>query len=90
MNGDRVSHGLWEASAPPAAKTYPLTERIAVDVAIIGGGYTGSSAALHLAEAGASVAVLEAFDIGFGVVSPNRRKFPPFPADDLAAPVHRW
>lgn len=71
MNGDRLSHGLWEASAPPAAKTYPLTERIAVDVAIIGGGYTGSSAALHLAEAGASAAVLEAFDIGFGASGRN-------------------
>jgi glycine/D-amino acid oxidase-like deaminating enzyme len=71
MNGDRLSHGLWEASAPPAAKTHPLTERITVDVAIIGGGYTGSSAALHLAEAGASAAVLEAFDIGFGASGRN-------------------
>ena len=71
MNGDRLSHGLWEASAPPAPKTHPLTQQITVDVAIIGGGYTGSSAALHLAEGGASAAVLEAFDIGFGASGRN-------------------
>ncbi|NPC58337.1 NAD(P)/FAD-dependent oxidoreductase [Caenimonas soli] len=71
MNGDLRTHGLWEASAPPAPRTHPLTERIAVDVAIIGGGFTGSSAALHLAERGASAAVLEAFDIGFGASGRN-------------------
>lgn len=71
MNGDPLSHGLWEASAPPAPKTQALTQRIAVDVAIIGAGYTGTSAALHLAEGGASAAVLEAFDIGFGASGRN-------------------
>lgn len=66
MNGDLRTHGLWEASAPALPPTQPLTGRIAVDVAIIGGGYTGCSAALHIAGRGSSVAVLEAFDIGFG------------------------
>ena len=33
---------------------------LSVDVAIIGGGFTGLSAALHLAGEGVSVAVLEA------------------------------
>jgi len=66
MNGDPRSHGLWEASAPAAPGTRPLRDRIDVDVAVIGGGFTGCSAALHLAQAGASTAVLEAFDIGFG------------------------
>lgn len=66
MNGDPRSHGLWEASAPAAPETRPLADRIDVDVAVIGGGFTGCSAALHLAQAGASTAVLEAFDIGFG------------------------
>jgi glycine/D-amino acid oxidase-like deaminating enzyme len=66
MNGDPRSHGLWEASAPPAPSTSPLTERLSVDVAIVGAGFTGCSAALHLAQAGASAAVLEAVDIGFG------------------------
>ena len=42
-----------------------------VDVAIIGGGYTGLSAALTLAKRGASVAVLEAKTIGWGASSRN-------------------
>ena len=66
MKDDPRSHGLWEASAPPAPATEPLAGALAVDVAIIGAGYTGCSAALHLAEGGASVAVLEAVAIGFG------------------------
>ena len=35
-------------------------------VLIVGGGFTGMSAALHLAEAGISVALVEANEIGFG------------------------
>lgn len=36
------------------------------DVAVIGGGFTGLSAALHLAQAGVSVTVLESRYVGFG------------------------
>jgi len=42
-----------------------------VDVAIIGGGFTGLSAARTLAKAGASVAVLEEHSIGWGASSRN-------------------
>ncbi|MDE8349498.1 MAG: FAD-binding oxidoreductase [Acidocella sp.] len=42
-----------------------------VDVAIIGGGITGVSAALHLAERGYKVAVLEAEHIGWGASGRN-------------------
>jgi len=42
-----------------------------VDVAIIGGGFTGMLAALHLAEASASVAVLEAQTPGWGASGRN-------------------
>ena len=66
MRNDPCSHGLWEASAPAAPQTTPLTERISVDVVVVGAGFTGLSAALHLAQGGASVALLEAGDIGFG------------------------
>jgi glycine/D-amino acid oxidase-like deaminating enzyme len=66
MRNDPRSHGLWEMTAPPAPPTSPLSREVSVDVAVIGGGYTGLSAALHLAEGGASVAVLEAVEIGFG------------------------
>ncbi|MCQ3979620.1 MAG: FAD-dependent oxidoreductase, partial [Anaerolineae bacterium] len=47
----------------------PLPER--VDVAIVGGGYTGLSAARTLAKGGASVAVLEQREIGGGASSVN-------------------
>lgn len=47
----------------------PLPEK--VDVAIIGGGYTGLSAALTLAKRGARAAVLEAESIGWGASSRN-------------------
>lgn len=66
MNDDRFTHGLWEASAPAAPHTTALTEDIQVDVAVIGGGYTGLSAALHLQQGGAKVAIVEAQEIGFG------------------------
>lgn len=66
MNGDKQSHGLWEATAPAAPGTWPLTGHVKVDVAVVGGGFTGMSAALHLAGKGVSVAVLEGAEIGFG------------------------
>lgn len=66
MKDNPRSHGLWEQSAPPAPATAALRSGIDVDVAIVGAGFTGCSAAVHLAEGGASVAVLEAVEIGFG------------------------
>jgi len=63
---DPRSHGLWEKSAPSAPATAALADHIRVDVAVIGAGYTGLSAALHLSEQRVSVAVLEAVEIGFG------------------------
>ena len=66
MRGDPCSHGLWERSAPPAPATGALARDVEADIAIVGGGYTGLSAALHLAEGGATVALLEGVEIGFG------------------------
>ncbi|RFC64106.1 FAD-binding oxidoreductase [Fulvimarina endophytica] len=51
---------------------YPkLAERRQVDVLVVGGGFTGLSAALNLAKAGASVAVLEAHRFGDGASGRN-------------------
>ncbi|MFW7267998.1 NAD(P)/FAD-dependent oxidoreductase [Gluconacetobacter sp. Hr-1-5] len=66
MRNDPRSHGLWELSAPAAPATVALAGDVEADVAIIGAGYTGLSAALHLASAGVSVVVLEAVEVGFG------------------------
>lgn len=66
MQGDPRSHGLWETTAPPAPATVPLTTGTCADVVVVGGGYTGLSTALHLAEQGTDVVVLEAVEIGFG------------------------
>lgn len=65
LNNPR-SHGLWEESAPAAPATPVLKGDLSVDVVIVGGGFTGLSAALNLTERGSKVAVLEGVEIGFG------------------------
>ncbi|MFC4167740.1 NAD(P)/FAD-dependent oxidoreductase [Teichococcus aestuarii] len=50
----------WLDTAPPFTGAEPGPAEGSVDVAVIGGGFTGLSAALHLARKGASVALLEA------------------------------
>ncbi len=71
MLDDPRSHGLWEKTAPSPPATDPLAGDKAADVVVVGGGYTGLSAALHLAEAGASVILIEAKEIGFGGAGRN-------------------
>lgn len=59
------------ATATPLADFPSLKGRIKADVCIIGAGYTGLSAALHLAEAGRDVVLLDAHKIGFGASGRN-------------------
>jgi glycine/D-amino acid oxidase-like deaminating enzyme len=71
MLQDARTHGLWETTAPPAPITRALAGDARTQVCIIGGGYTGNSAALHLAKKGIESVVLEAKEIGFGGAGRN-------------------
>ena len=69
---DQASSGaLWEATAAEPPATATLHGPSFTDVLVIGGGYTGLSTALHLAEKGVKTAVLEARTIGFGASGRN-------------------
>ena len=57
---------LWAATAAPALPAPPLDGDVSVDVCIVGGGFAGLSTALHLAEQGTRVALLEEHEPGWG------------------------
>jgi len=61
----------YAATAAPLARFPALTGAVTADVCIVGGGYTGLSAALQLADAGLSVVLLEAHRMGFGASGRN-------------------
>ncbi|GGH27949.1 Glycine/D-amino acid oxidase [Cribrihabitans marinus] len=67
--GPRLS--CWWDETVDAPDWPVLREQRRVDVGIVGGGYTGLSAALRLAERGASVAVVEAGPPGWGASGRN-------------------
>ena len=71
FGGEPLPPSLWAATAPAAPPTPPLMESITTDVLVIGGGYTGLSTALHLAERGTNVTVLDANDPGWGASGRN-------------------
>ncbi len=55
---------LWSATAVEGPATVQLAGPLVADVAVVGAGYTGLSAAVHLAEAGRSVVVVESAAVG--------------------------
>lgn len=57
---------LWHASCRETVTAPPLDGVVTADLAVIGGGFTGCSAALRAAEQGARVALVEAEEIGHG------------------------
>lgn len=66
----RDSNCWYAASSQPTA--YPeLSQDLDCDICIVGGGVTGVSAALHLAERGLRVVLLEAHEIGWAASGRN-------------------
>jgi len=61
----------YAATAAPLALQPSLKGAVRADVCIVGGGYTGLSAALHLAERGYNTRLLEAHRLGFGASGRN-------------------
>ena len=70
---DRPVKSYWEATADPLGiDTSPLQDEAKTDVAIIGAGFTGLSAALRLRETyGMDATVLDAADVGWGASGRN-------------------
>ena len=66
--GDLSGHidSWYAASAPPQPTRPALQGEIDADVCVVGGGIAGCSTALHLAERGYRVVLLEAHRVGWG------------------------
>lgn len=62
----------WYAETAGPEPEFPaLSEDVRADVCVIGGGYAGLSAALHLAERGVDVVLIEANSVGWGASGRN-------------------
>ena len=72
--GDTIASpptSAWTVAAEAAPETRPLEGDRRADVVVVGAGYTGLSAALHLAQRGADVVVLDAAELGGGASGRN-------------------
>lgn len=73
LRGERpvLPPSLWAATAIPAPILAPLSGDQKADVAIIGAGFLGLSTALHLAEHGVKITVIDAAQPGWGASGRN-------------------
>ncbi|UWQ22754.1 FAD-binding oxidoreductase [Jannaschia sp. W003] len=72
-NGERGEYpaSFYASRARPLARLAPLREDTEADLCVVGAGLTGLSAALHAAQAGRRVVVLEAHRVGWGASGRN-------------------
>ena len=84
-----IPPSLWAAVTPTGPRTVALKGARSTDCVVIGAGFTGLSAALHLQRAGIKTIVLEAVTIGWGASGRNNGQVIPALAhgdpDDLIA-----
>ena len=88
MHDPTMPKSLWAASALPAPQTPAFAGEKEADVVVVGGGFTGLSTALHAAEAGAKVVLLETAEPGWGASGRNGGQVIPglkLEADELIA-----
>ncbi len=71
VNQEHPKSSYYAATANPFARLPQLTESMSTDVCVVGGGLTGLSAALNLAERGFKVVLLEANRIAWGASGRN-------------------
>lgn len=71
MTAPSHTTSYYAASANDKSLRPELLGEVAADICVIGAGFTGLSSALHLAERGFNVVVLEASRIGFGASGRN-------------------
>ena len=57
---------LWASSAIDNLESESLQDSLKADVLVVGGGISGLSTAIHLAEQGVSVVLLEGMSVGYG------------------------
>ena len=83
---------LWAATAAPAPDTPPVPPgEHEVEAAVVGGGFTGLSTALALAERGVHVMLLEAAEVGWGASGRNNGQvIPTLSRADPAALIARF
>jgi len=73
----------YAATAHPLPDLPALEGETRADVCVVGGGYAGLSAALHLAQAGVDVALVEAHRVGWGASGRNGGQLSYGPRSDI-------
>lgn len=66
MDISQKAHSLWRSTSGEFIAKPPVIEDTRFDLIVVGGGFTGCSAALDARKLGLSVCLLEANEIGFG------------------------